>query len=67
LTSVPWLTSQLASPCRKLWKPNRCPFLSFTPAAIAAGRRWSQVRTLLDLGVFPFFYALANTQSLGRP
>lgn len=38
-TFVPLLTSQLASPWRKLWKPNRCPGLILIPAALAAGRR----------------------------
>src|SRR5215469_16443811 len=67
LTSEPLLTSQLANPWRKLWKPNRCPGLIFTPAASAAGRRWSKMRTLADLGLFPLHLALAKTQSLGRP
>src|SRR5258706_13747205 len=31
--------SRLLSECRRLWNPNRCPGISFTPALIAAGRR----------------------------
>jgi len=61
------LTSQLANAMPEVVETEPLPLLELDPAAMAAGRRWSQVRTLLDPRCFPLALALANTQSLGRP
>ena len=57
------LTRYLDSECERLCRLKRWPSAIFTPAALAAGLRWSATKTDEKTGILPLAFRDGKTKS----